>query len=201
MLNHTYSLGLHLGTKAPVVTPNSAGIFSSHTHTNIVSALCTHYACMHAYAKHNLFLICSVSSQFPAGATGLDMQLIAEAAPSAVTACERLGQVLHRCHRATVKSSSLHWPPCNLITRSILALNWNSPGHAKRVSCIDTSEFRSHDLQSHNLTRCQLRHCICSFAACPELNLVNGSDAKFGFSATCITKVTQNHLLYHTRTC
>ena len=29
----------------------------------------------------------------------------------------------------------------------------------------DASEFRSHDLQSHNLTRCQLRHCVYMCAA------------------------------------
>ena len=40
----------------------------------------------------------------------------------------------------------------------------------------DTTGFRSQDLQSHNLTRCQLRHCIMrSLRLNPDVNLVNGS--------------------------
>ena len=40
----------------------------------------------------------------------------------------------------------------------------------------DTTGFRSQDLQSHNLTRCQLRHCIIrSLRLNPDVNLVNGS--------------------------
>lgn len=63
--------------------------FFHHTHTH---CLCTLYPlCQHA--KHNLFFICSVSSQFPASATGLDMQLIAEAAVGAVTVCDNLGKL------------------------------------------------------------------------------------------------------------
>ena len=66
------------------------------------------------------------SQQFQSGASGLGMQLIAEATLSAVTVFVKARQAMHTCHLATVRSLSLHhlpmWPPCNLITRFILAL-------------------------------------------------------------------------------
>ena len=54
----------------------------------------------------------------------------------------------------------------------------HNPARAQQQNecCYDTTGFRSQDLQSHNLTRCQLRHCIIgSLRLNPDVNLVNGS--------------------------